>query len=130
MDLPAQTRRALGYTTVKESNRKPRKKKCTSTAAEEPSVEADMALDNFDDLDSEALLDKQLASSQIPDDELELSEEQIARLRPQSASGQEAKPLDPWLANHTVSLADVLPNLPQKGSFDVRRVGESSYFFS
>ena len=59
--------------------------------------------------------------------ENDLTEEQVARLRP----GRKDKPADQSdTLDHTVLLSDVLPRLPVRGQFDVNEVNKSQYFFS
>lgn len=123
-DLPNTTREALGMPLR-------RQKKASEENAglhEEP----DESGFDFSDLDHEPLS----PSESLPDEAWhDLSEADIAALRPESASSSRLTSSAPGTRNvrdmpNTVLLSDILPRLPPRGEFDIKQVGESSYFFS
>lgn len=114
-ELPNATRSALGMPLRRQ----------TKAAAE--AADLDEGLDDgldFSDLESGPT---SLPSLSGADDSVhDLSEDDVAQLRPESeASQSKAKDLP-----NTVLLSDILPRLPARGEFDIKQVGESSYFFS
>lgn len=123
-DLPNTTRAALGLS-VRGSS----KTKQKPTPASGRDEEEDAVIDWSEFEEALGYDGSPIPSGSVhlsSDDHQDLSEDDIAQLRPNVTE----KVIQQAEIGHLIHLSDVLPTLPPRGPFDIKQVGESSYFFS
>lgn len=75
-------------------------------------------------LDPTAELSEQALVEALSPVDIDLNDEDLARIRPNMAHD------DSTLQYDSVLLSDLLPPVPTRGDFDVKQVADSTYFFS